>query len=87
MLLGRMSKVTAPWTDDQVRLLNGYQQCGIFHPFTGSHGVALIATRDGWVETLGGEICQDWAHDFMVDGSWQESVDSVRKLESRSTGR
>lgn len=68
----------APWTDDQVASLNGYQQAGFVHPFTGGRGpggeeTVLIATKDGWVEREGGPVVQTWAHPFMADWSWQDA--------------
>jgi hypothetical protein len=55
--------IEAPWTEDQVESLNGFQTCGFVHPFTGSQGpdgerFVLIATLDGWVEREGGPIVQ-----------------------------
>jgi hypothetical protein len=71
-----MSKIVAPWTDDQVASLNGWQTCGYVHPFTGEPGPDgqrpdLIATPDGWVEFDGGPVVQTWAHGFMADWSWK----------------
>ena len=71
--------VDAPWDDDQVASLNGYQACGRMHPFTGSVGsggerATLIATPEGWVEELGGPIVQTWAHNFMLDWSWRRHI-------------
>lgn len=70
--------VNAPWTDDQVESLNQYQLAGWLHPFTNHWRVALsnpkvdlIATTDGWVETPGGEVVQNWAHRYMADWSWK----------------
>jgi hypothetical protein len=74
--LGCPGMSNAPWTDDEVASLNGYQACGFAHPFTGRRGpngeeTILIATRDGWVEREGGPVVQTWAHSFMVDWSWK----------------
>jgi len=63
----------APWTDDQVLSLNGYQECCRYHPFTYGEGedkVALIATNDGWVAYNEGPVVQVWAHRWMADWSW-----------------
>jgi hypothetical protein len=68
-----MSKVVAPWTDDQVASLNAYQNAGYVHPFTWGEGeekVDLIATPSGWIAKKDGPVIQDWAHDFMLDWSW-----------------
>ena len=75
-------QVEAPWTDDQVASLNGWQKCGWVHPFTGTRGphgeeTVLIATRDGWIEKEGGPVVQTWAHDFMVNWAWKQAEGSV----------
>lgn len=74
-----MEKVVAPWTQDQVKSLNEYQKSGVMHPFTGVNENApdgeddlLIATEDGWVSKYTPDYKQDWAYEFMVDGSWKE---------------
>jgi len=74
-----MSQVDAPWTDDQVASLNGYQACDFVHPFTGKRGpngeeTVLIATKTGWIEKEGGPIVQEWAHEFMADWGWKKMV-------------
>lgn len=76
-----MNQIKTPWTDEQVRNLNAYQQSGQFHPFTcgGDRGddahKAYAAEHGGdWgqlVATKDGWVCpvcsyrQDWAHEFM----------------------
>lgn len=62
------------WTKDQVDSLNGYQNCGQWHPFTSENGVTLIATPDGWVEFISGPVVQEWAHGFMLDWSWKKQA-------------
>ena len=69
----------APWTNDQVASLNGWQACGAVHPFTGSYGpdgerYVLIATNEGWLEVEGGPVVQTWAHSFMADWSWRHAL-------------
>lgn len=71
-------QVEAPWTEDQVASLNAYQASGRGHPFTGTRRLdgtetILIATTAGWVANPGGPVVQTWAHDFMVDWSWDLS--------------
>ena len=69
-------QIKAPWTEDQVSSLNGWQTCGYVHPFTygdGDEQIDLIATPDGWVAVEGGPVVQDWAHSFMTDWSWKRS--------------
>lgn len=74
-------KTSSPWTEDQVASLNGYQQCDLYHPFTGqnrqpnSDETILIATPEGWVEFDGGPVVQTWAHEFMLDWSWKKRED------------
>lgn len=67
-----MGKITAKFTEDQVRRLNEYQTSGVMHPYTcpGNYKVCenqreLIATVDGWVCKCG-KYTQNWAHDFTV---------------------
>ena len=68
-----MTDVRAPWSDDQVASLNGYQACQRHHPFTCAckDGAPLRATSRGWVCDACNYGQQDWAHDFMADWSWQ----------------
>ncbi len=68
--------VEAPWTEDQVASLNGYQGCDFAHPFTGERGpngeeTKLIATPAGWIEHEGGPVMQKWAHTFMANWAWK----------------
>lgn len=60
----------APWTTEQVESLRGYQNAGHVHPFTGTNSEPLIPTAEGWVEVEGGPVVQNWAHEWMVDGTW-----------------
>ncbi len=70
--------VFAPFTDDQVESLNGFQKSGNWHEFTCGENHAedntLIATKAGWVCPSCG-YTQDWCHSFMCDWNW----DSVRR--------
>jgi len=67
-----MAKIKAPWTAEQVKHLNEWQQAGIVHPVTcaNNHNGErdLIATESGW-ECPTCEYTQDWCHDYMSDGS------------------
>jgi hypothetical protein len=68
--------IKAPWTPEQVKALNEYQEGGWMHPFTcgGNNRDAnhldgegiLVATVYGWVCPYC-DYEQDWAHDFMTD--------------------
>src|SRR5271157_2144496 len=73
------SVVTAPWTEDQVKSLEGWQSCGFVHPFTAEDGTVLIPTVDGWRKTRDGSVVQDWAHDFMADWSWKECFPTYQR--------
>lgn len=66
----------APWTDEEVRLLNQHQQNPQFHPFTCGSGNrtdekhldgegVLVATPDGWVCPYC-DYRQDWCHQTMI---------------------
>jgi|HubBroStandDraft_2_1064218.scaffolds.fasta_scaffold215076_3 hypothetical protein len=68
----------APWTPEQVLSLNRFQASGVYHPFTSAAGKELLATAAGWVEVEGGPVVQTWAHEFMLDGSWQAMGLGVR---------
>lgn len=66
-----MSKIFAPFTEEQIEALNSWQRNGKFHPFTckNHRNISLTATADGWHCSV--EKCsyaQNWAHDFMVSG-------------------
>lgn len=72
----RPEKVTAPFTAEQVTVLNQYQHSGFFHPFTcGRCRDTLGCEKDErlLVATLAGWVCptcdntQDWCHAFMAD--------------------
>lgn len=70
-----MSKIFAPFTEEQVKNLNIYQDSW-FHPFTccGHNGCKrrehndgiLIATTEGWICPCG-KYKQDWAHAGMAE--------------------
>lgn len=65
-------QVKSPWTEDQVNSLNGFQNAGIFHPYTcGKCRRDLIATKDGWICECG-EYTQDWALTFMSNWEWKK---------------
>jgi hypothetical protein len=76
--------VKAPWTDEQVENLLCFQDTENLHPFTADerwpNGWArrLIPTRDGWVLRVGGPVVQDWAWDFMLDGSLLMSIGKMQ---------
>lgn len=63
-----MSKIYAPFSDEQVKNLNDYQKLGIVHPFTCGKdhdgNRVLVATNNGWVCPTC-DYSQNWAHEFM----------------------
>lgn len=70
----------APWTDEQVKNLNEFQTEGYMHPFTCGGKKdgkdcrsVLVATKDGWICPDGCGYTQNWAHSFMLDGSYMKS--------------
>jgi hypothetical protein len=73
-----MSKIDAPWTQEEVDALNRYQQERWMHPFTCGSGRRtdkdhldgegiLLATLDGWICPFC-DYRQNWAHEFMFQG-------------------
>ena len=62
------------WTDEQVKNLNDFQRSSYMHPFTCGGAINcredLVAKPDGWHCPKCG-YTQDWAHGFMLDGSWK----------------
>lgn len=58
----------APFTNEQVKALNEFQNSGMFHPFTcGKCRADLVAHQDGWhCPNPQCDYTQDWAHDFMI---------------------
>jgi hypothetical protein len=71
--------IQAPWTDEQVAALNGYQRAGVMHPFTCGYrddhyavdpGI-LVAKPSGWFCPYKGcDYEQTWAHGFMALPHW-----------------
>jgi hypothetical protein len=69
--------VYAPWTDDQLASLRGFQTCGYWHPFTcGRCGSLLYPETNGW-HCAGDDYAQNWAHEFMTDWSWNRRGDPL----------
>lgn len=74
-----MSKITAPFTDEQVEKLKEWQFNPKVHSFTccspgiagceRSNGISegdLIPRKEGWICPCG-EYRQNWCYDFMVE--------------------
>ena len=72
-------RIDAPWTDEQVRCLNRFQQYAFVHPFTcvNAHegDRVLVATREGW-RCPSCSYTQTWAHEVML----QEFFDPLQPL-------
>ncbi len=90
-----MPQSFAPWRPSEVASLNEYQNAGAWHPFTcpnrdlsphrtGSQDVGMLeASAAGWICPDCGYM-QDWAHDWMVDGTWRMLfAENLRMLEER----
>lgn len=71
-----MEKITAPFTPDQVRNINAYQQRNDVHPFTcpnhhGESEVILEATSKGFACPRKNCVyTQNWAHAMMAADKW-----------------
>lgn len=67
-------KREAPWTNEEVKELNDFQNCRWFHPFTDPiNSITMIATNNGWTLPGQTEIIQTWAHEFMF-GAWRKDA-------------
>jgi hypothetical protein len=59
--------IKAPFTFEQVEMMNEYQEMGVFHPYTCPRDRSnLYATPAGWV-CLRCTYTQDSVHDFVID--------------------
>lgn len=77
-------KVTAPFTEEQVRNLNAFQFTMNLHPFTCGtnsrhNGGRLIARTEGWF-CPDCDHTQDWAHAAMADGSWAKAAERTTMI-------
>jgi len=70
-----MTKVIAPFSEEQVVNINAYQHAGIMHPFTcgyaGDQHRVLEADTDG-IHCVDCIYTQNWVHDFMANWTLQE---------------
>jgi hypothetical protein len=78
----KIEVLRAPWDPAQVQSLNEFQHGGDMHGYTCPRrsqtphdpSSQLLATPDGWVcPETGCQYTQDWAHAYVVDGSWRRS--------------
>jgi hypothetical protein len=72
----------APWTDQQVESINGFQKCDYNHPFTcGNCRNPLVAQSDGFVcPNQGCDYRQTWCHDFMANGAWEKHAQFMHRF-------
>jgi hypothetical protein len=78
-----MNRIEAPFTPDQVKSLNAFQQDGRMHEFTCNSGSCptrtLVAHEEGWF-CMGCPYRQSWAYDWMGDWSWKAMLDKMYKV-------
>jgi|GEM_PF-1656772 len=74
-----MEQIKAPFTDEQVKGLNEYQNSGVFHEFTcgnskhpADKGRTLVAYNEGW-KCPNCDYTQNWAFASMTDGKMIEA--------------
>lgn len=74
-------RVKAPWSEEQIAELKKWQASKEVHPFTSAEHAVLLPSKEGWVAKEGGPVVEDWAWDFMLDGSFRERVeDNLKKV-------
>lgn len=80
----------AKFTEEEIKSFNEYQLSGIFHPFTcGSgrrtdkdhlDGEGLLVLGEGGLRCPYCDYTQQWAHEFMLNGSWKETEDKMKNV-------
>lgn len=65
----------APWTEDEVHSLNGWQLDGKAHPYTCRCSKSLIATKEGWRCLDCPDYRQDWALKWLTNWEWKKVFD------------
>jgi hypothetical protein len=77
-------KIESPFTDAQCISFNEFQDSGVFHPFTCGYNSQhqLLKADNEYVYCLDCEYTQDWAHDWMLNGKWQEGLVTCLKPSS-----
>jgi hypothetical protein len=78
-----MSRIYAPWKDDQVESLNACQNDGSFQIWTRRDKRSpgrLVATREGWIDPQTQEVVQAWAQDLMTDWEWLDMKLGMERL-------
>ena len=73
--------IFAPFTEEQVKALNKFQNLGYWHEFTCLCGAILIATENGWT-CPDCFYTQNWAFDYMADEKQhpENPFDALMKL-------
>jgi hypothetical protein len=69
----------APWTDEEVANLAGYQGADVFHPMACECGAVLVPHRKGWAcEACGEKKKSAWAFEWQLDGTWRTMLADVK---------
>lgn len=79
-----MARSKAPWTEAEVANLRAWQAADEVPQFTAEDGTNLVPAADGWRHKSGGDVVQDWAHDFMLNGL---ALRNARETVALLTGR
>jgi hypothetical protein len=72
---------TSPFTPTEVTNLNDFQNSGVWHAFRCANepcACLLVATEAGWICPQC-SYTQDWAHAWMVEGTWRGSQAVLRR--------
>lgn len=83
--------INAPFSAEQVAVLNQFQRLRNFHPFTCGSGNrtddahldgegVLVAAKEGWICPYC-DYRQNWAHGFMAD---PQALEALRRNDPRS---
>jgi len=78
------TKVQSPFSKEQVEYLNAYQESGLMHPYTcpkphpdEGERVLVAATAGWWCPEKGCPYKQNWAHAFMADPEFLDTLRST----------
>lgn len=72
-------QITTPWTDDQVKSINEFQELAPMHPFTCICSRVLYATSEG-MKCHECEYTQNWVHQVMIDWTWKKYAQDTLKF-------
>lgn len=79
-----MNKIFAPFDEQQIASIDGFQACPEFHPYTCCNHQSM-RSRTNMLAYRAGLVCpncgrlQKWAWDFSADGSWKETAEKVSR--------